>query len=71
MEGIHLAQIVGLANTVMMFCAMFALGLDQPVGGLVALWRQPSLLGRSLLATQATLAAGRRRTCIADTGSAP
>jgi predicted Na+-dependent transporter len=50
MEGIHPAQIVGFANHAMMFCAMFALGLSQPLGGLVALWRQPSLLARSLLA---------------------
>src|SRR5438045_2947589 len=50
MDGIRPAEIVGLANMVMMFSAMCALGLDQPGQGLAALWRQPRLLARSLLA---------------------
>jgi predicted Na+-dependent transporter len=50
MDGIRPAEIVGFANMTMMFSAMCALGLDQSVQGVTALWRQPRLLARSLLA---------------------
>jgi BASS family bile acid:Na+ symporter len=50
MDGIRPAEIVGLVTLVMMFSAMCALGLDQSLQSVVALWRQPGLLARSLLA---------------------